>query len=70
MKLLLKNHEIRPTSSASFPEVNTTIFFIYIFMFTIVALVMVVVMIEIMIVEMTMKKISKIHFIIRSGTIV
>jgi len=70
MKLLMKNHEIRPIDSTPFPEGNATIFLSYIFMVIVVALVVVVVMIGIMIVEMVIKKISKKYFIIKSGTIV
>jgi len=69
MKLLMKTHEICPTGSAPFLEVNTIIFLIYIFMVIVVALVVVVVMLGIMIMDMVIKNISKIHFIIRSGTI-
>jgi len=59
MKLLMKNHEIRPTGPAPFLEVNATIFFIYIFMVIAVALVVVVIMLGIMIVDMVIKKVSK-----------
>ena len=37
MKFLMKNHEIRPTGSASFPRVNVVIFLIYMFMVIVVA---------------------------------
>jgi len=70
MKLLMKNHEVHPIGFASFPKVNATIFLIYIFMVIVVALVVVVVMLRIMIVDMIIKKISKRHFIIKSGIIV
>ena len=59
MKFLMKNHEICPTSFASFPEVNATIFLIYIFIVIVVALVVVVVMLRITIVDIVIKKISK-----------
>jgi len=63
----MKNHEIRPTGSAPFLEVNATIFLIYIFMVIVIALVVVVVMLRIMIVDMVIYKNT--HFITISGTI-
>ena len=69
MKLLMKNHETRPTAYALFPKMNVAISLIHIFMVIVVALVVVVIVLVVMVVDMVIKEISKRHFITRSGTI-